>query len=58
MPSADSPDWQRPVEPSAQVGGFIEPVNRLAFFAGYLTLLGVIAVVAIVVVKPWKRREH
>jgi Tol biopolymer transport system component len=57
MPSADSPDWQRLPEPSAPVGGFIEPVNRLALFAPYLALLGVIAAVAFVVVKPRKKRE-
>jgi hypothetical protein len=40
------------------VGGFVEPVNKVAVFAPYLALLGVIAAVAIVVVAPWKKREN
>ncbi len=39
------------------VGGFMEPVNKAAVFAPYLTLFGFIATVAIVVAKPWKKRE-
>jgi len=48
-----------PIYPAgAPVGGFMEPVDKLAVFAPYLALFGVIAAVAIVVVKPWKKREN
>ena len=40
------------------VGGFIEPINTLAIAAPYLALFGVIAAIAIVVVKPWKKRDN
>jgi len=40
------------------VGGFMEPVNNLAVYAPYLALFGVVAVVAIVVAKPWKKRGN
>lgn len=40
---------------SAPVGGFMQPVNKLAVFAPYLALFGVVAAVAIMV---WKRPEH
>ena len=33
------------------------PVDKLAIFAPYLALFGLVATVAIVVVKPWKKRE-
>jgi hypothetical protein len=39
----------------APVGGFMEPVNKLAVFAPYLALLGVIGVVAVVF---WKRPQN
>ncbi len=39
------------------VGGFMEPVNSVGIAAPYLALFGLIAVVAIIVVKPWKKRE-
>ena len=41
--------------PVAPVGGFMEPVNKLAVFAPYLALLGVLAVIVIAAV-PWKKR--
>lgn len=41
--------------PGAPVGGFMEPVNKLAVFAPYLALFGVLAVV-VVVAAPWKKR--
>jgi len=40
------------------VGGFMQPVNKLAVFAPYLALFGVVATVAVVVVKTWKKREN
>ena len=43
---------------SSPVGGVLEPVNHLAVFAPYLALFGVMAAVAIVVVKPRKKREN
>ena len=42
---------------SSPVGGVLEPVNNLTVFAPYLALFGVMAAVAIVVVKPRKNRE-
>jgi hypothetical protein len=39
----------------AAVGGFLEPVNKLAVFAPYLALLGVIGAVVVIC---WKRRDN
>jgi len=44
-----------PPSVGAPVGGFMEPVNKLNVFAPYLALLGLVAAVAVVVAKPWKR---
>jgi len=41
--------------PSSPVGGFMEPVNKLAVFAPYLALFGVIGAVAVVF---WKRPDN
>ncbi len=41
-----------PLGTGAPVGGFVEPVNKLAVFAPYLALFGVIGAVAVVF---WKR---
>lgn len=41
--------------PAAPVGGFVEPVNKVAVFAPYLALFGVMAVVAVVF---WKRPDN
>ena len=58
MPYARDPDWQRlPAASIGPVGGFVEPVNKLGTVAPYLALFGVVAAVAVVVVKPWKKRE-
>jgi len=46
---------QHPVVP---VGGVVLPVNRLAVMAPYLALLGLVATVAVVIVKPWKKPEN
>jgi hypothetical protein len=47
-----------PPEPSvAPVGGFVESANKLAVFAPYLALLGLVAAVAVVATKPWKKTE-
>jgi hypothetical protein len=43
------------VAPSGPVGGFMEPVNKLAVFAPYLALLGVIGAIAVVF---WKRPDN
>lgn len=43
------------VAPVGPVGGFMEPVNKLAVFAPYLALLGVIGAVAVVY---WKRPQN
>ena len=45
----------RPV--SAPVGGFVAPVNKLSVLAPYFALFGLLATVAIVVVKPSKKHE-
>lgn len=45
------------VPSGAPVGGFIEPVNKLAVFAPYLALFGAL-VIAVVAVAPWKKREN
>lgn len=41
---------------AAPVGGFIEPADKLAIFAPYLALFGLVAV-AVVVAKPWKKAQ-
>jgi hypothetical protein len=46
---------QHPVVP---VGGIVLPVNRLAVMAPYLALLVLVATVAAVIVKPWKKPEN
>ena len=56
--TAIDPFIQVEMAPAMQpVGGFIEPVNSVAIAAPYLALFGRVAAVAIVVVKPWKKRE-
>jgi hypothetical protein len=45
-------------QPVAPVGGVVLPVNRLAVMAPYLALLGLVAAVAVVIVKPWKKPEN
>ena len=54
-----SPSWVVTFCPAtgSPVGGFMEPVNKLAVFAPYLALFGVLAVV-VVAVTPWKKREN
>jgi hypothetical protein len=37
------------VGPLTPVGGFVEPANKLAVFAPYLVLLGLVATVTVVV---------
>jgi hypothetical protein len=44
-----------PGKSTALVGGVFEPVNKAAVFAHCLALFGLVAVVAIVVVAPWKK---
>ena len=39
------------------VGGFMEPTNRLAVLAPYVAFFAVVASVAIVIAKPWKRPD-
>jgi len=53
MPNAGDPDWQR--LPAAPVGGFIEPVNKLAVFAPYLALFGIVSTIAVIAVTTWKK---
>ena len=44
-------------EPIAPVGGFMEPVNKLAINTPYLALFGLVATVAVWVAKSWKKPE-
>ena len=46
-----------PSPPTEPVGGVVEPVNKLAVFAPYLALFGVVATIAIVVAAPWKKPD-
>jgi hypothetical protein len=46
------------VSSAGPVGGFLEPVNKLAVFAPYLALFVLAAVVAVGVAKPWKKPEN
>lgn len=39
----------------APVGGFMEPVNKLAVLAPYLALFGLVATAVVVVAAPWKK---
>jgi Tol biopolymer transport system component len=56
MTFAGLPSWQRlPLVVGAPVGGVVEPVNKLAVFAPYLALFGVIGAVAVVL---WKRPDN
>jgi TolB protein len=57
MPYASGPNFQRLPLVGAPVGGFMEPINRVNILAPYLALFGLVATVAIVVVKPWKKCE-
>lgn len=60
MPTAEAPNWQRlPATPVVgPVGGFMEPVNKLVVLAPYLALFGLVATVAVVAVKPWKKTHN
>lgn len=50
---------EQPMPPSgAPVGGFIGPVNKLAIITPYVALFGLVATVAVVIVKPWKKPEN
>jgi TolB protein len=56
MLDANDPNFQPlPALPAGPVGGFMEPVNKLAVLAPYLALFGVIATVSVVV---RKKREN
>jgi hypothetical protein len=44
--------------PTGPVGGFMEPVNKVAIIAPYVALLGLVSTVAVVVAKPWKKPEN
>ncbi len=44
--------------PIAPVGGYMEPVKKLSIIAPYLTLLGLVATIAIVAAAPWKKSEN
>lgn len=39
------------------VGGYLIPADKLAVFAPYFALLGVIAAITLVIVAPWKKRD-
>ena len=56
MPDAGSPDWQR-LSP-APVGGFVEPVKKVAVLVPWLTIVGSIAAISVVIVASWKKPEN
>ena len=57
MPHAGDPDWQR-LSAAAPVGGFIEPVNKLAVLVPWLTIVGSVAAISVVIVASWKKPEN
>jgi TolB protein len=57
MLDTESPDWQRlPIAPP--VGGFIEPVNKLAVPVLWLTIVGSVAAISVVIVASWKKPKN
>jgi len=59
MPNAGRPDWQRLSATSvAAVGGFVEPVNKFAVLVPWLTIVGSVAAISVVIVKPWRKPEN
>ena len=56
MPDASSPDWQR--LPAAPVGGLVEPVNKVAVLVPWLTIVGSVAGISVVIVASWKKPEN
>ncbi|MGA2239873.1 MAG: hypothetical protein ABSG74_11740 [Candidatus Bathyarchaeia archaeon] len=60
MSGIGGPDWQRlPAAPSsvAPVGGFVEPVNKVAVVVPWLTIVGSVAAISVVIVTSWKKPE-
>ena len=57
MPSAAAPDWQR-LPAAAPVGGFVEPVNKVAVLIPWLTIVGSVAAISVVIAKSWKKPEN
>jgi len=43
--------------PSAPVGGFMEPVNKLTILTPYVAAFGIVATVAVAVAKLWKKTQ-
>jgi hypothetical protein len=39
------------------VGGFTEPVNKLAVFGPYLALFEIVAAIAVIAMAPWKKPD-
>jgi TolB protein len=57
MPDAESPDWQRLPQPSAPVGGNVQPVNAFAALAPWLAVIGLVGCIGTVFVVAKKRRQ-
>jgi TolB protein len=57
MPDAGGPDWQR-LPAAVPVGGFVEPVNRVAVLLPWLTIVGSVAAISVVIVASWKKAEN
>jgi Tol biopolymer transport system component len=55
MPNAGDPDWQRLPAP---VGGFVEAVNKVAVLVPWLTIVGSVAAISVVIVASWKKPEN
>jgi len=59
MPNAGDPDWQRlPATSVAPVGGFVEAVNKVAVLVPWLTIVGSVAAISVVIVASWKKPEN
>jgi hypothetical protein len=58
MQGAESPDWQRlPAVSPAPVGGFMEPADKLVILVPWLTIVGSVAAISVVIMKSWKKTE-
>jgi Tol biopolymer transport system component len=57
MADAGDPDWQR-LPAAAPVGGFVEPVNKVAVLVPWLTIVGSVAAMSVVIVASWKKPEN
>lgn len=50
-------DYSSPPGGQVAVGGAVMPANKLAVFAPYFALFGIVAAIAVIAVTPWKKPE-